>query len=123
MRKIWLVAALVTFWSASVSAVAADDLSGTWAGPWYRGMTSGTMVLQINADGTGEVQFRNLDNFGEESVALSKVNKDDNSFSFSASGAGASVFVASSQLTGDGKILKGKAKYEGFPIKFKLKRR
>ena len=123
MRKIWLIAALATIWSACITGAAADDLSGTWAGPWYRGMTSGTMVLQINADGTGDIQFRNLDNFGEETVALSNVKKDDNSFDFSASGVGASVFVASSQLTGDGKVLKGKAKYEGFPIKFKLKRR
>ena len=123
MRKISMMAAVAAFWAAGMLPAAADDLSGSWTGPWYRGMTSGTMTLQIDADGTGVVQFRNLDNFGEEAVALSKVNKHGNSLKFSAAGDGAGVFVASTQLTSDGKVLKGKADYEGFPIKFKLKRR
>lgn len=123
MRKIWLVASAAVLWSTSMLCAAADDLSGSWAGPWYRGMTSGTMMLQIDADGAGVVQFRNLDNFGEDEVALSKVKKSGNSLKFSAAGAGAGVFVANTELTSDGKILKGKAEYEGFPIKFKLKRR
>jgi len=123
MRKLWLLAVVATFWSACMPGALADDLSGLWAGPWYRGMTSGTMTLQINADGTGVIQFMNLDNFGEDAVALSNVKKDGNNFDFSAAGAGASVFVASTQLISGGKALKGKAKYEGFPIKFKLKRR
>jgi hypothetical protein len=123
MRRCFLVALSVLFWSTCLPAVAADDFSGSWAGPWYRGMTSGTMELRIDANGAGVIQFTNLDNFGEEAVTLSNVKRSDKDFEFSAAGAGASVFVASVHLTSGGKVLKGKAEYDGFPIKFNLKRR
>jgi len=123
MRKIWLMAAVTAFWSACILPAAADGLSGTWGGPWYRGMTSGTMTLHINADGSGLIQMINLDNFPEDEVVLSDVEKGDATFSFSAPGSGAGVFVARTQLSADGNVLEGKGRYEGFPIKFKLKRR
>ena len=123
MSKIWRVLAVVALWSSWTLPVSADELSGTWAGPWYRGMTSGTMTLQIQSDGTGVVQFTNLDGFGTKAVALFKTDKGDRRLSFSASGEGAALFVASTQLTGDGEVLDGKGEYDGFPIKFKLKRR
>ncbi|UCH49656.1 MAG: hypothetical protein JSU95_07765 [Betaproteobacteria bacterium] len=121
MRKLWLVAvaALCSAWMLPASA---DDLSGSWFGPWYRGMTSGTMTLQIESDG-GVIQMTNLDGFPEDEVVLSNVKKSDRRFKFSASGEGARVFAASTQLSGDGKVLEGKGEYDGFPIKFKLKRR
>ena len=123
MKRIWLVAALIALWSACILPAAAADVSGSWAGPWYRGMTSGTMTLQINSDGSGVIQMTNLDNFPEDEVVLSNTGKDAGTFKFSAAGSGASVFVARTQLSGDGQVLEGKGKYEGFPIKFKLKRR
>jgi hypothetical protein len=123
MRKIWLMAAVVGMWSAWMLPAAADDLSGSWVGPWYRGMTSGTMTLQIESDGGSMIQMTNLDGFPEHEVVLANVKKGDRHFKFSASGEGAGVFVASTQLSGDGKVLEGKGEYDGFAIKFKLKRR
>lgn len=122
MRKIWLMVAAVSLCSTWMLPATADDLSGSWAGPWYRGMTSGTMTLQIESDG-GMIQMSNLDGFPEDEVVLSNVKKSDRRFKFSAPGEGAGVFVASTQLSGDGKVLEGKGEYEGFAIKFKLKRR
>ena len=123
MKKTFLVAMAAIFWAGCLPAAVAGDFSGNWEGPWYRGMTSGTMVLQIEADGKGLVEFRNLDNFGEEAVKLSGVTNDGTSFGFSASGDGPGVFVAVTKLISGGKVLEGKGEYEGFPIKFKLKRR
>jgi hypothetical protein len=122
MRKIWLTAVAAALWSTWILTASADDLSGSWVGPWYRGMTSGTMTLQIESDG-GTIQMTNLDGFPEDEVALSNVKKGDRRFKFSASGEGAGVFVASTQLSGDGKVLEGNGEYDGFAIKFKLKRR
>lgn len=123
MKKMWLVAAAVALWSTWMLPATADDLSGSWVGPWYRGMTSGTMTLQIEPDGSGMIQMINLDNFTEDEVVLSKVKQDAGGFRFQASGGGHGVFVAKTQLGGDGATLEGKGEYEGFPIKFKLKRR
>ena len=114
--------ALAACLSLFVSLGAAQDLAGTWEGPWYRGMTSGTMVLDINPAGEGTVQFVNLDNFGEQVVTLQRVSVDGARFDFSASGEGAGVFVATTRLIKAGQILKGKGEYEGFPIKFELTR-
>ena len=122
MRKGFLSLICVAFWLACAPAGASDGFSGSWEGPWYRGMTSGTMVLSIEADGSGTVKFKNLDNFGEDVVELTRVKKQPDSFGFSASGDGPGVFVASTMLTREGTILEGKGEYEGFPIKFKLKR-
>ena len=111
------------FLAMLMPVASAQDLGGTWEGAWYRGMTSGTMVLEVTSAGEGTVQFVNLDNFGEAAVALQRVEVNGMDFSFSAPGEGASVFVATTQLIDDGEILQGKARYEGFPIKFRLKRR
>lgn len=123
MKKMWLVAVAFSLWSSGMLPAAAGDLSGSWVGPWYRGMTSGTMTLRIESDGSGMIQMINLDNFTEEEVELYKVKQSADSFGFSASGGGHGVFVANTQLSGDGATLDGKGEYEGFPIKFKLKRR
>lgn len=123
MRRTLLAAIAALLWAGCLPSVLAGDFGGDWEGPWYRGMTSGTMLLQIGADGSGMVAFRNLDNFGDEAVEISRVTNDGKRFGFSASGEGPGVFSASAKLTGSGKVLEGKGEYEGFPIKFKLKRR
>lgn len=123
MRVIGLALAAAAFWSASILPAFAEGIDGTWAGPWYRGMTSGTMTLQIESDGSGVIQMNNLDNFPEDEVALTNTEKGDTTFNFQAPGDGAAVFVVKTQLTPDGKILAGSGRYEGFAIKFKLKRR
>ncbi len=123
MKRTFLAAMAAVFWAGCLPSALAADFSGNWEGPWYRGMTSGTMVLQIEANDSGMVAFKNLDNFGEEAVELAGVKKTNVSFGFSASGDGPGVFVATTKLISGGKVLEGKGEYEGFPIKFKLKRR
>ncbi len=123
MRRMFLATIAALLWAGWLSSASAADFSGGWEGPWYRGMTSGTMMLQINADGSGTVAFKNLDNFGDETVQISGVTNDSKRFGFSASGEGPGVFSANAKLAGNGKVLEGKGEYEGFPIKFKLKRR
>jgi len=123
MRTTFLMSLAAAVWIALVPVAAADGLSGNWSGPWYRGMTSGIMTLTIDESGEGLVQFTNLDNFGEEAVSMTRVEKGPTELKFTAAGAGAEAFTASSQLTSDGKVLKGDGEYDGFDIKFKLKRR
>ncbi len=122
MRITFLMALAAAGWMALMPVATADGLSGIWSGPWYRGMTSGTMFLEIDGDGKGQVRFTNLDNFGDDAVPLSRVKKGSAALKFSASGTGPGVFAADSQLTSDGNILKGDGEYDGFDIKFKLKR-
>ena len=123
MRVICVAAAVAAFWSASILPAFAEGVEGTWAGAWYRGMTSGTMTLQIEPDGSGVIQMNNLDNFTQDEVALIDTEKSDSAFNFKAPGGGADVFVVKTQLAADGTILAGSGRYEGFAIKFKLKRR
>ena len=123
MRTTFLMSLAAAVWIALAPVAAADGLSGNWSGPWYRGMTSGIMTLKIDESGEGLVQFTNLDNFGEDAVPISGVEKGSAELKFTAAGAGADAFTASSQLTNDGKVLKGDGEYDGFDIKFKLKRR
>ena len=124
MRRTFLVSLAVVAWSLFSSVAAADELSGTWSGPWYRGMTSGTMTLEIDAaNEKARARFTNLENFGDDAVPVSKLEITDKTAKFSVASAGTAVFVASSKLASDGKVLKGTAQYEGFRIEFKLKRK
>ena len=123
MRVIGLAAAVAALWSASILPAFAEGIDGTWAGAWYRGMTSGTMTLRIESDGSGVIQMTNLDNFSEDEVVLTDTEKAGKNFSFRAPGLAAGVFAASTQLSDDGNVLEGKGRYDGFAIKFKLKRR
>jgi hypothetical protein len=118
-----MAAAVAAFWSASIVPAFAEGVAGTWAGPWYRGMTSGTMTLRIEPDGSGVIQMNNLDNFPEDEVTLTDTEKGDSTFNFRAPGEGAGVFVVKTQLAAEGTVLAGSGRYEGFAIKFKLKRR
>jgi hypothetical protein len=123
MRITFLMSLAAAVWMALIPVASADGVDGTWSGPWYRGMTSGIMTLEIDEGGNGQVQFTNLDNFGDAAVPLSRVKLVRTELKFIAAGDGPAVFAADSQLTSDGKVLKGEGEYDGFDIKFKLKRR
>lgn len=123
MKKALLTALAITLFSFPGLIVAADELIGNWKGPWYRGMTSGMMTLVIPANGESVVQFTNLDNFGEQAVPIVRLDSEKTELKFSAAGEGADSFVASSRLVTGGTVLEGKGEYDGFPIKFKLKRK
>ena len=123
MRRTFLISLAALTWSLFSSVAAADELSGTWSGPWYRGMTSGTMTLEIDATNEkAQVRFTNLENFGDDALPVSTLETAQKTVKFSVASDGAGVFVASSKLASEGKVLKGTAEYEGFRIEFKLKR-
>ena len=49
-----------------VNALAQEAaLTGIWEGPWYRGMTSGKVKIDLREQ-PGTIQFTNLDNFGTQ---------------------------------------------------------
>ena len=82
MKRMWLVA-IVLAANTWVGAALADQLAslqGSWKGPWYIGMTSGLAAMEIAADGSGTIAFTNLENFGDEPVALTKISFDGSTF-------------------------------------------
>ena len=124
MKRMWLVA-IVLAANAWFGAALADQLAtlqGTWKGPWYIGMTSGLAAMEIAADGSGTIAFTNLENFGEEPVALTKTSFDGRTFRFAASGIGGVVISFATQLGSDGKQLRGNGKYGGFGARVELRR-
>lgn len=123
-RAIWPAVAVLSF-ALLVPSQAADlaAIAGTWHGPWYRGMTSGQMTLEVAEDGTGKVSFTNLETFGEAPASLHKTESSGQSIGFSANGSSGSEFAARGTLTPGNQRLRGTARYEGFPVKFDLQRR
>lgn len=124
MKSTWL-AAFVLAANTCVGAALADQfdlLQGTWTGPWYIGMTSGLARMEIAADGSGKIAFTNLENFGEEPVALAKTSFDGKTFRFAASGTGGAAFSAGMQFAAGGKQMRGNGKYGGFGARLELRR-
>ncbi len=122
-RLLWSVALAGLCWGAPVPALAdASGFAGTWKGPWYRGMTSGVMTLKVDAKGAGTLQFTNLENFGTEAVVLDKFEAGGESIKFSASGERGSDFSARATRASSGKMVRGEGSFEGFPVRFELKR-
>jgi hypothetical protein len=123
-RAIWLAVAVLSYLlMAPLKAADLSAIAGAWHGPWYRGMTSGQMTLEVAADGTGKVSFTNLETFGETPARLHKTEADGQSIRFSANGASGSEFTARCSLMQGNELLRGTARYEGFPVKFDLRRR
>ena len=123
-RRIWLAAIVLAAhtWAGGAAADQLASLQGTWKGPWYIGMTSGLATMEIAADGSGTIAFTNLENFGEEPVALTKTSFDGKSFRFAASGTGGVEFSLGTQLGSGGKQLRGNGKYGGFGARLELRR-
>jgi hypothetical protein len=107
-------------WAAEQSAPA-NEVQGVWRGPWYRGMTSGILTLQIDAAG-GTATFSNLDNFGEAPAVLRALSFDGSALSFRAVGASPQELEASINLTSGGMKLRGFGKYEGFKLRMELEK-
>jgi hypothetical protein len=125
MARVWItiLALLAGIWAGSLSADQSgmEGLRGAWEGPWYIGMSSGKARLEIDASGAGTIAFTNLENFGDQPVALGKVSFDGKIFRFSASGDGTREFSADLQLRGNTQ-LRGNGKYGGFGARLELKR-
>lgn len=124
MRKlpIAMLAAMIGLMCAAAVARDATSLAGTWRGPWYRGMTSGVMTLEITATGAGSVAFTNLETFGESPAPLMKTGMQGEWFEFSAVGTGGRDFTARLKPAADARVLRGAGRYEGFQVKFDLQR-
>lgn len=124
MKRVWLAAMVLAAntWAGAALADQLPSLHGTWKGPWYIGMSSGVATMEIAADGSGTIAFTNLENFGEEPVALAKTSFDGKTFRFTASGSGGVAFSVGLQPGAGGRQLRGNGKYGGFGARLELQR-
>lgn len=97
---------------------------GTWAGPWYLGMTSGIARLTLTGEGAleGSIQMTNNERFGEESMKLTEAAFDGTNLRFKVTGADGKSLVAELPLSADGARMKGFGKYGGYNVRFELSR-
>jgi len=122
MKVTGLVAMTMALFFAGVAIADTSALHGSWKGPWYIGMSSGIVSMDIAEDGSGKIALTNLDEFGSQPVALSRPSFDGKSFSFSATGANGAALVMNLQLGSDGKQLRGNGKHGGFGARMELQR-
>ena len=112
-------------WAATALAAAEQDgagaVQGTWEGPWYRGMTSGRVKIQIESAG-GTIQFTNLDNFGGDVHPINQAGFDGQAFSFRSEGEKGGPLTATLKLNEAGTQMNGFGKFDGFPLRFEIKR-
>jgi hypothetical protein len=95
-------------------------VAGAWEGPWYRGMTSGKVKIQVEGTG-GTIQFTNLDNFGDALHPLTNTF-DGKVLQFRAEGEKGGPLTAALKLNEAGTQMKGMGKFDGFPLRFEVKR-
>lgn len=108
-----------------ISAVADQPaVAGTWAGPWYLGMTSGVAHLTLAGEGTleGTLQMTNNEKFGEEAAKLTQAAADGTTLRFKVTGADGKALVAELPVSADGTRMKGFARYGGYNMRFELTR-
>ena len=120
----WLGLALVALGPAlslPASADGLDAVAGPWEGPWYRGMTSGKVKVRIEGEG-GTIQFTNLDNYGDAPHPLTNVTFDGKVLQFRTEGEKGGALTAGLKINEAGNELKGFGKFDGFPLRFEIKR-
>ena len=98
-----------------------DAVTGQWEGPWYRGMTSGKVKVRIEGEG-GTIQFTNLDNYGDAPHPLTNVAFDGKVLQFRTEGEKGGALTAGLKINEAGNELKGFGKFDGFPLRFEIKR-
>src|SRR5512141_2939247 len=101
MKVTGLVAMTMALFFAGAAIADTSALHGSWKGPWYIGMSSGIVAMDIAEDGSGKIALTNLDEFGSEPVALARPSFDGKAFSFSATGANGAALVMNLQLGAD----------------------
>jgi hypothetical protein len=108
-------------WAVQTSALAQEPaLTGIWEGPWYRGMTSGKVKIDLREQ-PGTIQFTNLDNFGTQPSPL-QASLDNGVFKLRAEGEKGGPLTANLKLNEAGSEMKGLGKFDGFPLRFEIKR-
>ena len=95
-------------------------VSGVWEGPWYRGMTSGKVKIDLREQ-PGTIQFTNLDNFGRE-VRPVQASLEGAVVKLRADGEKGGPLTANLKLNEAGSEMKGLGKFDGFPLRFEVKR-
>lgn len=117
---LWMV--LMGLICQPIGAGAQDaGIAGVWEGPWYRGMTSGKARLQIAGDG-GTIQFTNLDKFGPAQHPLGQAGLAEGIYEFRTEGESGGALTGRLKLNEPGTEMKGTGKFDGFPLRFELKR-
>jgi hypothetical protein len=119
-RAMVLLLGLTAVLSSAPMANADDEAAGTWEGPWYRGMTSGKVKIDLNAK-PGTIQFTNLDNFGTQPHPVD-ANVENGALKFRTEGEKGGPLTASLKLNEARTEAKGLGKFDGFPLRFELKR-
>jgi hypothetical protein len=122
MKAIGVAAMTLAIIFAGTAVADTGALHGSWKGPWYIGMSSGVVAMDIDEDGSGKIALTNLDEFGSEPVPLAKQSFDGKVFAFSATGANGAALVMSLQLGQGGRQLRGNGKHAGFGARMELQR-
>lgn len=123
MRRTFLLA-IAVFGLSVLFPVAAQEraqITGIWHGPWYRGMTSGLVTIELGSAGAGTIRFTNLESFGEDAVELKNVEVDGKTLTFRAEGKSGAEFKASATVTAEGSRMRGNGRYEGFGVRFETR--
>ena len=122
MKVIGLAALTMAIIFAGTAVADTGALHGSWKGPWYIGMSSGVVAMEIAEDGSGKIALTNLEEFGAQPVTLAKQSFDGKVFTFSATGANGAVLTMSLQQGGGGRQLRGNGKHAGFGARMELQR-
>ena len=122
MKAMWLAAMTMAMIFAESAAADTGALHGSWKGPWYIGMSSGVVAMEIAEDGSGKIALTNLEEFGSEPMPLAKHSFDGKVLTFSATGANGAVLTMRLQLGQGGRQLRGNGKHAGFGARMELQR-
>jgi len=122
MRMTRFAAIAMACFLAGAAMADTGELHGSWKGPWYIGMSSGIVAMDIAEDGSGTIELTNLDEFGSKPIPLTKQSFDGKSLAFSATGANGAVLIMNLRLDDTGKQLRGNGKHSGFGARMELQR-
>ena len=122
MRMTRFAAIVVASFLAGAAMADTGELHGSWKGPWYIGMSSGIVAMDIAEDGSGTIELTNLDEFGSKPIPLTKQSFDGKSLAFSATGDNGAVLTMNLRLDDTGKQLRGNGKHAGFGARMELQR-
>ncbi len=119
-----LMAGIALIAGLAAAPVQADSsaLAGSWKGPWYIGMSSGMATMELAADGSGTLALTNMEEFGDQPVAISKQSFDGQVLRFSAVGPNGGALTVALQAENEGRKLRGNGKYGGFGARLELRK-
>ena len=84
-------------------------------------MTSGKVHLQVEGGG-GTIRFTNLEKFGDVAHPLTNTSIEGKAFQFRSEGESGGPLTATLKLNEAGTEMKGMGRFDGFPLRFEVKR-